>query len=185
MIVEIFLVCLIAKLKRYKLRYLFSTWTFYPILVVQLLLVLFQFSIFLKTSFFIQFVPYTEPAIILSFLFALFGFKLYKPAIAGSASIVGGTLLNKLVIAQNGGHMPVYPTLSYLTGYVSPESFGSIDSLHILGNSVTKLKFLTDYIDYGYSILSIGDVLIHLFVCFMLYYFIKAVNIRYGGLKRT
>ena len=79
--------------------------------------------------------------------------------------------------------MPVYPTLSYLTGYVTPESFGSIDSLHILGNAETKLKVLTDYIDYGYSILSIGDVIIHLFVCFMLFYLIKAVNIRYGGQK--
>lgn len=182
-VLEIIVVCILAKLKRYKLKYLFRTWTFYPILLAQCVLFVFQISIFKRNYVFVPLVPYTEPAVILSFLFAIFTFQLYKPAILGASSIVAGTLLNKLVIAQNGGHMPVYPTLSYWTGYVSKEMIQTADQLHVLGGADTHLKFLTDYIDYGYCILSIGDVLIHLFVCIILYTLIKAVNLRYGTEK--
>jgi len=142
--------------------------------------VLFQFSIFFNTYYFVKFVPIVEPAIILSFVFALFVYRLYWPAVIGSGSIFFGTILNKFVIAQNYGKMPAFPSLSYITGYLTPEMFGSVDSLHALGNADTKFKFLTDYIDYGYCILSLGDVFIHLFFCIMLYYLIKAVNFRYG-----
>ena len=180
MVIEIIIVCLLAKLKRFKLRYLFRTWTFYPILLAQAVLVVFQASIFFRWYVFVRFVPYTEMAVILSFLCAMFAFQLYKPAMLGSASIVAGTLLNKVAIAQNAGKMPVYPTLSYLTGYVTPDMLASLDSLHTMGGADTKVKFLTDFIDYGYSILSPGDVFIHLFACIMLYALIRAVNERYG-----
>jgi hypothetical protein len=179
-IVELLAVFLVAKWKGYRLSYLFRTWTFYPILLVQCILVIFQASIFMRQYVFIQFVPYTMPAIILSFLFAILAFKLHKPALYGITSILTGTVLNKIVITQNGGKMPVYPTLSYLTGYVTPEMLNTTDSLHIMGGAQTHLKFLTDYIDYGYCILSLGDVMIHLFVCIILYALIKAVNLRYG-----
>lgn len=180
MVVEIIIVCLFVKIKHYKLKYLFQSWTFYPVLAVQLMLVVFQFSIFFDNYYFIKFVPIAEPAVILSFVFEMFVYKLYKPAMFGSASIVFGTVLNKFVIAQNGGKMPVFPSLSYSTGYVTPEMFNTVDSLHVLGNAETKFKFLTDYIDYGYSILSPGDILIHLFACIMLYFMIVAVNKQYG-----
>ena len=183
MVVEILLVCLLAKIKHYKLKYLFYSWTFYPVFIVQCILVIFQFSLFFNTYFFVKFVPISEPAMILSFVFALFAYRLYKPAIVGSASVFFGTILNKFVIAQNFGKMPVFPSLSYKTGYLSPDMFGSTDSVHVLGNADTKFIFLTDYIDYGYSILSPGDVFIHLFVCIMLYFMIAAVNDRYGELK--
>ena len=180
MIVEIIAVCLIALLKRFRPRYLLHTWTFYPILLVQLCLVVFQASIFFRYYGFTPMVRYVEPAVILSFLPALLVFGLYKPAMIGGACIVAGTLLNKLVIAQNGGHMPVYPTLSYLTGYVTPESVTRLSGLHLVEAGGAKLVFLSDIIDYGYCILSIGDVFIHLFACIMLYSLIKAVNRRYG-----
>ena len=65
--------------------------------------------------------------------------------------------------------MPVFPSLSYITGYAKPEGFGLVNDLHILGNSQTNLKILTDYIDLGYSILSIGDILIRIFVFLIIY----------------
>lgn len=181
MVVEVFLVCLLAEIKHYKIKYLFRSWAFYPVLITQFMLLVFQFSLFFDTYYFLKFVPIAEPAMILSFMFAMFVFSLYKPAIIGSGSIVFGTLLNKFVIAQNGGKMPVFPSFSYITGYVTPEMFSSLDSLHILGGADTNFKFLTDYIDYGYCILSTGDVFIHLFACIMLYYMIAAVNLRYGN----
>ncbi|MEA4832660.1 hypothetical protein SDC9_69233 [bioreactor metagenome] len=181
MIVEIFLVCLLAKVNHYKLKYLFYTWTFYIVLLIQCVLVYIEFSVFFNDYYFIQHVYLIEPAIILSFMFSMFVYKLYKPAITGSFFIVIGTLLNKFVISQNGGKMPVFPSFSYITGYVSPELLGSVDGLHVLGGSNIKFKILTDYIDYGYSILSPGDVFIHLFVCIMLYYLIRALNEKYSN----
>jgi len=180
MVVEIIVVCILAKCRRYHLKFLFRTWTFYPILLMQLVLVTFQASIFLRQFIFVSLVPYTEMAVILSFLFAAFVYKLYKPAIWGTASILAGTLLNRLAISQNGGKMPVFPSLSYLTGYVTPEIVRTGDALHVLGGPETHARFLTDYIDFGYCILSPGDVLIHLFVCIMLYSLIRAVNLRYA-----
>lgn len=180
MIVEIMIVCLFAKLKRLRLGYLVYTWTFYPVLLAQLLAVACQASLFFGVTTLVPLVPYLEPAIILSFLFAMFTFQLFRPATVGAGCIVAGTALNRLVIAQNGGHMPVFPSLSYLTGYVTPASFGTLDTLHVLGGAQTKLPFLADVIDYGYSILSVGDVLIHLYVCLMLYALIQAVNRRYA-----
>ncbi|NLV57665.1 MAG: DUF5317 domain-containing protein [Clostridiales bacterium] len=184
MVVEAIIVCLLAKMRRYKLRYLFRTWTFYPILLMQCGLVVLQASLFFRQYIFVPFVPYTEMAVILSFIFALLAFRLYTPAIVGSASIGVGTLLNKLVIAQNAGKMPVYPSLSYLTGYVTPEMVASMDNLHSVGGPEAKLAFLADYIDYGYCILSPGDVFIHLFACIIFYALIKAVNARYGDQSR-
>ena len=179
-IVEIVAVFLLAKIRRYRLFPLFRAWAFYPIFAVQLIGILCQGSLFLHSTLFVKWMPYMEPAAILSFLPALFVYQLYKPAIFGAGGIVAGTALNRLVIAQNAGHMPVYPSLSYLTGYVTPAQFGSLDTLHILGGDGVKLAFLSDYIDFGYCILSPGDVLLHLYTCIMLYALIKAVNRRCG-----
>jgi hypothetical protein len=170
---------ILAKCKHYKIRYLFFTWSFYPILLSQCILIFFQISIFDGKYYFIQFASIIKTAIILSFIFPLFVFKLYKPALIGSGFIFFGTFLNKFIITQNNGKMPVFPSLSYLTGYAKPNMFGSVDAIHVLGNEAVKYKILTDYIDLGYSILSPGDVFIHLFIFIMLYYTIKAVNFYY------
>lgn len=181
MIVEFFVVFLLAKIKKYKLKYLFYSWTFYIVLAAQCVLVFFEISVFFDIYYFVSFASYIEPAIIVSFLFPIIKYKLYTPAIIGSASIFLGTVMNRFVIAQNGGKMPVFPSFSYVTGYVTPETFSSVDDIHMLGNASTKFKFLTDYIDYGYSILSPGDIFIHLFVCIMLCYMIKKLNNQYRG----
>ena len=94
MVIEILILCIFARLKGYRLRYLFRTWTFYPILAVQLALVVVQGSLFFRNYSFVALVPYTQAAVILSFLFAIVAFQLYTPAIWGSASIAVGTLLN-------------------------------------------------------------------------------------------
>ena len=180
MVVEILIICFLAKIKNYKLKYLFYSWTFYPVLAAQCILIIFEFSVFWDIYYFVKFAPIMDFLIILSFIFCIFKFKLYKPAIIGSVSVIFGTVLNKLVVAQNGGKMPAFPSLSFITGYLDPEIFSSADRLHALGNNATKLKFLTDYIDFGYCVLSIGDVFIHMFFCILFFSMIKAVNIHYG-----
>ena len=97
-------------------------------------------------------------------------------------AIITGTVLNEIVKHANGGKMPVYPTLR-LTGYYRD---GMLENspLHVLINSETKLKILSDYIDVGYSILSIGDLFIHFFVCIVFFYGIKAISKKsFGGTK--
>ena len=91
-----------------------------------------------------------------------------------------GSILNELVKHANGGKMPVFPTLSRLTGYFNEEAIAS-SSLHVLGNSETKLKFLCDYIDIGYSILSIGDLLIHFFTFIIFFFVMKTVTKQNDG----
>jgi hypothetical protein len=111
----------------------------------------------------------------------MFVFGLYRPALIGSGSVVIGTLLNDFVIAQNNRRMPDFPSFSYIIGYVKPSTFTVVHDIHVLGNAATHWKLLTDYIDLGYCILSPGDLFIHFSVFLMLYYTIKAVNLRYNS----
>ena len=55
---------------------------------------------------------------------------------------------------------------------------GQEDGIHVLGNAETKMKFLTDFIDLGYTILSIGDLCIRVFVFIVIYNAIKKINSR-------
>ena len=72
--------------------------------------------------------------------------------------------------------MPVYQSISYLTGRVTLEEYKMVNDIHILGTSETNLKFLTDFIDLGYTILSIGDIFMRVFVFLIIYGAIKKIN---------
>jgi hypothetical protein len=172
---------LLAKIKHYKIKYLFTTWTIYPALLVQAVLIFFEISAICGNYYYTRFAKEIQVSIILSFLFPMLKFRLYKPALIGCATTTIGTLLNRFVIAQNGGHMPVYPDFSYITRYIRPCVFNDLASLHTLGDASVRYGYLADYIDVGYSILSPGDLLIHFYTFIMLYYTIKAVNIQRQG----
>jgi hypothetical protein len=180
----IFASFLLGKIKHYKIKYLFLNWSFYPFLLTQCVLIFFQVNAFLGNYYYVQYASIIKTSVILSFIFPLFVFNLYKPALIGSGSIVIGTLMNNFVIAQNSGKMPVFPSLSYLTGYVKPNTFVAVNDLHILGSAATHFNFLTDYIDVGYSILSPGDLFIHFFSFIMLFYTLKAVNLYYNNVLK-
>ena len=167
---------ILAKVRHYKVGVLFKTWTFYPFLLAQCIFWFFQFNVFSGNYFFVQYAWLVKVLTIGCFVFPLLVFGLYKPAFVGIGTITLGTLMNKFAMSQNGGKMPVFPTLSYWTGYAKPEAFNLANDIHILGGPDTKWKILTDYIDVGYSILSPGDVLIHFFTFIMLYSMIKALN---------
>jgi hypothetical protein len=112
-------------------------------------------------------------------------YKLYMPGLLGSALIITGTLLNKFVMMQNGGKMPVYASLSKITGYYSDSAISYVDNIHIIGTHLTKFKFLTDFIDIGWSILSVGDLLIHSFTFIIIYNIIKDINKRQINIQCT
>ena len=177
----IFAAFLLGKIKHYKIKYLFLNWSLYPFFLTQCVLIFFQINVFLGNYYYVQYSSIFKTSVILSFIFPMFVFNLYKPALIGSGSIIIGTLMNNFVIAQNSGKMPVFPSLSYLTGYVKPNTFSAVNDLHILGSAATHFKFLTDYLDVGYSILSPGDLFIHFFSFIMLFYTLKAVNLYYNN----
>jgi hypothetical protein len=171
---------LVAKLKGYKIKYLFRAWAVYPSLFLGVVFVFLTVNVFINNYCIAQFASIFKQVYLYSFILPIIFYKLYKPGIIGSGLILTGTLLNKFVMFQNGGKMPVYPTLSYITGYVKPNTFSQIKDIHILGNAGTNFKILTDYIDLGYLIMSIGDLFIHFFSIMIFYYTIKAMNIKYA-----
>lgn len=176
MIETILLAMLIAKLKGYKLKPLFKSWGVYPVFGFVIIYMILNSMIFFGNYSFIKYAKYLEALYILTFLIPILKYKQYISSIIGSLSIVIGTLLNKIAMGANGGKMPVFPTLSNLTGYYKPGVFGKVMDIHILGSTSTKLKALTDFIDLGYSILSIGDVFIRFFTFIIIYGLIKYLN---------
>lgn len=176
MIEILLLAFLIAKLKGYKLKPLLKSWTIYPILAYEIFYIFLTIKVFMQDYSLVKYSKIFFTFYLLCFLVLIIKFQLYKSAIIGSIFIFIGSALNKIAIAANGGKMPVFPTLSYYTGYAKQSEFMNVDNLHILGNGTTKLKILTDYLDIGYRILSLGDVFIHFFAFIIIYNSIKYLN---------
>lgn len=169
MTVSIILALIIAKLKKYRLKYFIKAWSFYPFIMVELIYIFMQVLVFSQNYTFLKYAPYLKSAYLYTLIIPIFVYKLYKPAVIGSASILIGTGLNRLVMYVNGGKMPVYPTLSLYTGYYNEKALAVSDGIHCAGTAETSLKLLSDYIDVGWSILSIGDLFIHAFAFIIIY----------------
>ena len=176
MIETIFLALVFAKIKGYKVKPLFKSWTIYPVLAFVLIYVVFEVMIFHGDYRFIKYSSIFHLLSLLIFLILIIKYKLNASAIIGSVFIFIGSTLNNVVISANNGKMPVFPTISYWTGYAKPEAFIKVKDIHILGSSLTKLKFLTDIFDIGYSIMSIGDIFIRVFAFIIIFNTIKVIN---------
>lgn len=176
MILFLILAVIWAKIRKYRVTYLLRDFSLIPLVMVELFYWVLQIMVFCKNYALVPYASYISSAYLIALIFPMLYHKLYKPGIIGAGLVVIGTLLNNFVIAQNGGKMPVFATLSKLTGYYSEAAFGSADSIHVIGSDATKFKFLTDIFDVGTSIMSLGDILIHSFTFIIVYYTIKALN---------
>lgn len=176
MLETILLAFLFAKMRKYEIKPLFKSWTVYPVIIFEIVYFIGQVLIFSGNYEVIQFMQRLKSFYLCTYLLLVFKYDLYIVSIVGAGFVFFGGVLNDIVIKANGGFMPVYPTLSYLTGYVKPEAFHLVNDIHMLGNSQTKLKILTDFIDLGYSILSVGDLFIRAFVFIILYNAIKKIS---------
>lgn len=174
MIETILIAVIAARLRGYKIKPILSSWHIYPTIFMVALYCVLNFGIFFRNYNFVQYSGLIEFIYMCTFFILIFKYKQYTSAIIGCVCVVIGTVLNKIAIYANGGKMPVFPTLSYITGYINSESFGRINDIHILGNYAVKLKILTDFIDLGYSVLSIGDVFIRMFTFLIIYNCIKS-----------
>ncbi|MGL4800616.1 MAG: DUF5317 family protein [Cellulosilyticaceae bacterium] len=176
MLETILVALLISKIKGYKVNVVVMEKAFYPLFVCEIIYWCIQMSLFAGNYAFLPYAAVFKSIYLCTTLFIVFRYDLAKYALIGAICVLVGGWCNDVAIAANGGYMPVFPSLSYLTGYVSKEAFGVADQLHILGNEWTKAKYLTDIFDIGYSILSIGDLLIRLLPGLVLYKGIQCAN---------
>ena len=177
MIETLLITLLVAKIKKYRLTPLFKEWPTYLLLIFALLYLYMNYSIFQGNSFFTKYVTAYKVAVVFIFAIMIMKYNLYKAGFISVALIALGGLLNNIVIKANGDRMPVFPSFSYTTGYIKPDTFKNLnDGLHVLGSPATRLAFLGDHIDLGYSIFSIGDVFIFSFVFLITLGVIKQLN---------
>ncbi|GAA0069658.1 DUF5317 family protein [Clostridium sardiniense] len=176
MLETILVALIVCKLKGYKIKPLFKSWTVYPVIFIEIITIIMQVNLFMGNYTFIKYGEILKILYICSYLPMVFKYSQYISAIIGSVSVMIGGLLNDIAIKTNGGMMPVFPNLSYITGYVKPDSFDRVNDIHVLGNADTNFKFLTDIFDLGYSILSIGDIFIRFYVFIIIFNVIKNIN---------
>ena len=173
MIIYILLAFLIARMKGYNIKPVLRDKSLYPLFIAEILYLFLQTSVFLGYYRFIPYAGTFKTLYLYTLIVPIVVHRLYKTGFLGSIMLTLGSFLNRFVMSQNGGKMPVYATLSKYTGYFDETVLGTVDQVHILGTEETKYKILTDFIDVGYSILSIGDVLIHGFIFLVVYETIK------------
>lgn len=180
MIETVLLSFIVAKIRKYKLLPIFKHWSFYPVLFMALIYIYLEFTIWQGDYSLIKYSNLFKTAYLSCLLILAIDYDRMKVFLCSTPLIWIGTFLNIIAIRANGGKMPVYPSLTYFTGYAKPEMF--IDSakygdFHILGDAYTKMIPLTDVFDvFGYSVMSIGDILVRLFVFLIIYHSIKSSN---------
>lgn len=166
----------IGKIKGFEIKRLFKIKEFYLIIFMELLVLYVQFNIYIENYWVIQYSEVFKCVYLLSYLPLIYKLSLYKEAIIGSAFISIGGIFNNIVIKANNGFMPVYPSLSKITGYYKYGAFEKVNDIHTLLGDGSKLWYLSDIFDLGYSVLSIGDILIRTFVVIIIYSSIKKLN---------
>lgn len=176
MLETIMISLIFCKIKGLKIKPLFKNWTIYPVMFMELIYIIMQVNIYLENYSVINYVGVLKTMYLCSYLPLIFKYNQYISAIIGAGFVIIGGRLNDIAISVNNGYMPVFPTVSYLTGYAKADSFSKVNDIHILGDSTTKLKILTDIIDVGYSVLSIGDVFIRVYVFIIIYNVVKLLN---------
>jgi|GEM_PF-317180 len=165
-----------AKYRGCDIKIGFRSIALYPPIICEIAYLILQIYVMNGDYDILIFADIFKKIYLLSFLFPIIMLKLYKPGLIGSAFVVIGTALNNWVMVANNGKMPVFPTLTYLTGYVKSNTFERINDIHVLGNAGTQMIILSDIFDVGWSILSIGDILIHLFAGIIVYSAIVELN---------
>lgn len=176
MFIYILLAVLYAKIKGYRIKPILKDYSLYPFAVAEIVYIILQVNTFSGNYSYIKYASIFKTLYLNTLIIPILVHKLYKPAIYSSILITIGSMLNKFVMSQNGGKMPVFASLSKITGYFNEVAINTVDKVHIIGHEATKYKFLADFIDIGYSVLSIGDILIHSFIFIIIYNVIKENN---------
>ena len=180
MVEAILLALLVAKIKRYKLKPMWKEWTVYLVFLFALIYIYLEYSIFHENYSLARYSAVFKVSYMCAFSVLVFMHRQYIAGFIGAVFVTIGGILNSIVMHANGGKMPVFPTLSYVTGYLNPNTFTRLapyDSVHVLGGAASKLPFLADWIDLGYSVLSVGDVCTRVMAFVIIYSVVKHLNV--------
>lgn len=176
MIETIVIALIFSKYRGYNVKVILREWIIYPVVIMEVIHQIVQVNIFFENYKMIEYMGFFKILYLCSYLPIIYKYELYISSIIGSILMVMGGMLNDIAIKVNDGMMPVFPTLSFITGYATVESFDKVNDIHILGDENTRLKFLTDIFDLGYSVLSIGDIFIRGYVFLIIFNLVKKLN---------
>lgn len=199
---------LFAWFKGYKwsqIAKLFKHWSIYPIILTCLIHIYFISLMIHGQYWFLEYGKYVKLISVLFYFILILKYNLIdisvfqrfnkkginqlytsltSPVVFGGISTYIGSKLNKIAILYNCNKMPVFPSVSFGTGYSKIDMFEKASlfkDFHVFGGYDTKLIFLTDVLDFFYVIMSVGDLLLRVFVVLILYYSIKQCNINNMG----
>lgn len=182
MILFILLGMIIGAIKRYRVTVLFREISLLPMMIEEIVFWYFQVCAWRGDYRFVPYGVYLQMCSILVLIWPIIKFKLYPQALIGSVSVAIGSVMNKVVMKANGGAMPVHPIFSRTTLYYRDGALEAAnDTRHLPMSLETKLNFLADYIDVGFSIMSIGDLFIHGFTTLVIYNVIAKLNLQEKG----
>jgi len=191
-----------AWLKGIKLSNIFrfiKNWSFYPILLTCFIHFYIIYLMINGEYWFIEYANYIKTASLLFYLCLVWKYKLFdvsifkrisvkespilttvtSPITFGILCIWIGSILNIIAMKYNNLKMPVFPNVSYSTGYSKVNMFEKMlqyNDFHIIGDHTTNLIFLTDFIDFFVGVMSIGDIFTRIFVVLIIYYSIKSLS---------
>ncbi len=176
MIETVILALVFARLKGTKFKEVFKHWEFYPVFIGALTYIFLQIGMFKGDYFLLAYANIYKALYSVAIFFLIYRFKIYKQGFIGIGLMFVGMGLNKLVMYFNDWKMPVFPTLSLKTRYIDINTLNTIDGWHVVGDSTTRLKFLSDIFDTGYCVMSLGDILVRAFLFIVLYYSFKSIK---------
>lgn len=178
--------------KKYNIKLIFKDWPIYFPLIMVITYIIFEIMIFNDIYWIAQYGTVFKQITLLSYFGLIYKYQLYdsmdinqknefsrfikSPFMIAIVCLLIGYLLNYLAIIANSGHMPVFPSNTYFTGYTDISSFTD-DSFYVLGDSTSKVIPLCDTIDIFISNLSIGDIFVRFYVAILIYFSIKRINI--------
>ena len=177
MVEPVLLALLVAAIGRLKIRGIFRRWELYPMLFLVLTYIFCQITIFMNNYYFIRFTIPMKFAFLAVLIIIIFRNRLYHSyyTVAALLLYIAGSVMNRIVVAANGNRMPVFPSLTLKTGYLDMEVIRQ-SGMHIIGDENVRYKWLSDIFDVGYSVMSLGDILIRLCVFMILLLFIYSVS---------
>ena len=175
--------------QQYDIKLIFKHISIITPLLFLLFYLFLEYTTFVGWHYFLQYQYIIKTATLLSFLPLIITYKLIEnpkyinnqflsiltsPASKAGLSLWIGSSLNRLALYYNNNQMPTYPSISYWTKYVKPDGF--IDGVHIIGDAYSNAIFLCNVWDFGFTVLSLGDIIIRFFPFIILYYSIKKSN---------
>ena len=179
----------IYKYKQYSIKQIFKHWSVYPPLLFVLFYLYLEYTMFVQNYYFLPYSYIIKTATLFSFFPLIITYKLIEnpkyinnqflsiltsPASKAGLSLWIGSSLNRLALYYNNNKMPTYPSISYWTKYIKPDGF--IDGVHIIGDAYSNMVLLCNTWDLGFTVLSLGDVIVRIFPFIILYHSIKRSN---------